>query len=173
MDLESCIPSLRCYARALLHDRADADDLVQDCLERAIARRHLWYGGTSTRPWLFRILRNLYLNQVRGRRAHPTPISLDELEFQPAGMEAPGAGITLREMQAALAVLDEEQRHVLTMVALTGMTYRECALALGAPSCRGSRARGPVSGRSWRVKLPPRESHCSGGSSDYPIRAAR
>ena len=133
MDLESCIPSLRCYARALLHDRADADDLVQDCLERAIARRHLWYGGTSTRPWLFRILRNLYLNQVRGRRAHPTPISLDELEFQPAGMEAPGAGITLREMQAALAVLDEEQRHVLTMVALTGMTYRECALALGVP----------------------------------------
>jgi RNA polymerase sigma-70 factor, ECF subfamily len=133
MDLESCIPSLRCYARALLHDRADADDLVQDCLERAIARRHLWYGGTSTRPWLLRILRNLYLNQVRGRRAHPTPISLDELEFQPAGMEAPGAGITLREMQAALAVLDEEQRHVLTMVALTGMTYRECALALGVP----------------------------------------
>jgi RNA polymerase sigma-70 factor, ECF subfamily len=132
-DLESCIPSLRCYARALLHDRADADDLVQDCLERAIARRHLWYGGTSTRPWLLRILRNLYLNQVRGRRAHPTPISLDELEFQPAGMEAPGAGITLREMQAALAVLDEEQRHVLTMVALTGMTYRECALALGVP----------------------------------------
>ena len=132
-DLETCIPSLRRYARALLHERADADDLVQDCLERAIARRHLWYGGTSTRPWLFRILRNLYLNQDRGRRAHPTPISLDELEFQPAGMEAPGAGISLREMQAALAVLDEEQRQVVTMVALTGMTYRECAMALGVP----------------------------------------
>ena len=57
----------------------------------------------STRPWLFRILRNLYLNQARARRARPVPISLDELESQPAGPEAQSSGVALREMQAALA----------------------------------------------------------------------
>lgn len=147
-DLETCIPSLRRYARALLDGQEDADDLVQDCLERAIARRHLWYGGGSTRPWLFRILRNLYLNQVRARRARPAPIPLDELERQPAGPEAQSSAVALREMQAALARLDEEQRQVVTMVALTGMTYRECAMALDIPvgtvMSRLARARGTL-----------------------------
>ena len=100
----------------------------------------------STRPWLFRILRNLYLNQARARRARPAPISLDELESQPAGPEAQSSRVALREMQAALAGLDEEQRQVVTMVALTGMTYRECAMALGVPvgtvMSRLARARG-------------------------------
>jgi len=145
-DLETSIPSLRRYARSLLHDQEDADDLVQDCLERAIARRYLWYGGSSTRPWLFRILRNLYLNQARARRARPVPISLDDLEGQPAGPEAQSSGIALREMQVALAGLADEQRQVVTMVALTGMSYRECAMALRVPvgtvMSRLARARG-------------------------------
>ena len=70
-DVESCIPSLRRYARALLHHAADADDLVQDCLERAIGRRHLWLGGETVRPWLFRIMRNIHAN--RARRLHGGP----------------------------------------------------------------------------------------------------
>ena len=92
-DLESCVPSLRRYARALLRHPDDADDLVQDCLERAIARRHLWYGGPSLRPWLFRIMRNLHANGIRACRARLAPEPLDAIERVPGRTRrrAPGS----------------------------------------------------------------------------------
>jgi RNA polymerase sigma-70 factor, ECF subfamily len=132
-DLESCIPSLRRYARALLHHPEDADDLVQDCLERAIGRRHLWYGGASVRPWLFRIMRNLSCNRARSRRARPVTESIDALRDEPAVDGAQTASLTLREMEAALGRLREDQREVVVMVALTGMSYQDCATALDLP----------------------------------------
>jgi RNA polymerase sigma-70 factor (ECF subfamily) len=132
-DVESCIPSLRRYARALVHHPDDADDLVQDCLERAIGRRHLWCGGASVRPWLFRIMRNLYTNQVRSRRAHTAAEPVEALREEPAEDGAQSARVTLGEMEAALATLSEEQRQVVLMVALSGMSYRDCATALGVP----------------------------------------
>jgi len=64
-DLEQAIPSLRRYARALLRDPERADDLVQDCLGRAVSRRHLWRGGGDLRSWLFRIEHNLLVNRRR------------------------------------------------------------------------------------------------------------
>jgi RNA polymerase sigma-70 factor, ECF subfamily len=132
-DLESCVPGLRRYARALLRHPDDADDLVQDCLERAIARRHLWYGGSSLRPWLFRILRNLHANGIRARRARPAPEPLDAAERVP-GEEGPqSVRVALREMEEALLRLSGEQREVVLMVALTGMSYQDCAAALGVP----------------------------------------
>ena len=132
-DLESCVPSLRRYARALVRHPDDADDLVQDCLERAIARRHLWYGGSSLRPWRFRILRNLHANGMRARRARPASEALDAAEHVPAESEAQSAWVALREMEEALARLSGEQREVVLMVALTGMSYQDCAAALGVP----------------------------------------
>ena len=132
-DLESCIPSLRRYARALLHHTEDADDLVQDCLERAIGRRHLWYGGSSVRPWLFRIMRNIYANQARSRRARPIPEPIDGLREEPAEDGGQATRVALREMEAALAALRDEQREVVLMVALSGMSYQDCASALGVP----------------------------------------
>ena len=116
-----------------MHDPNDADDLVQDCLERAIGRRHLWYGGATLRPWLFRIMHNLYSNQRRHRRAQPTPEPIDATTKGGAADEAQTARVSLREMQAALAALREEQRQVVVMVALSGMSYQECAAALGVP----------------------------------------
>ena len=132
-DLESCVPGLRRYARALLRHPDDADDLVQDCLERAIARRHLWYGGPSLRPWLFRIMRNLHANGIRARRARPASEALNAAEHVPAESEAQSAWVALREMEEALARLSGEQREVVLMVALTGMSYQDCAAALGVP----------------------------------------
>ena len=124
-DLESCIPSLRRYARALLHHPDDADDLVQDCLERAIGRRHLWCGGATVRPWLFRIMHNLYVNQLRHRRRQPGQEPLPGAWEEPAAEGAQTARVTLREMESALAGLREEQRQVVVMVAVTGMSYQE------------------------------------------------
>ena len=90
-DVESCIPSLRRYARALLHHAADADDLVQDCLERAIGRRHLWLGGDTVRPWLFRIMRNIHANHARRLHGGPAFEPIEGTEAEPADAVA-GAG---------------------------------------------------------------------------------
>lgn len=132
-ELESCVPSLRRYARALLHDPDGADDLVQDCLERALSRRHLWRGGLGLRPWLFRILHNIYANEIRTRRTRPTHQPIDSARDLPAGVADQDARLKLHEMELALNRLGEEQRQVILMVALTGLSYRGCADALDVP----------------------------------------
>ena len=132
-ELESCVPSLRRYARVLLRDVDAADDLVQDCLERALSRRHLWHGGLELRPWLFRILHNICVNEVRARRTQPLHHSIDSLANVPSGLDDHDAGLELQEMAAALDRLVEEQRQVVLMIALAGLSYRECAEALDVP----------------------------------------
>lgn len=132
-ELESCVPSLRRYARALLRDPDGADDLVQDCLERALSRRHLWHGGQGLRPWLFRILHNLYCNEIRARRTRPLHQPIDIACDPPATPHNQDARLELREMEKALDLLVEEQRQVILLVALTGLSYQECAEALGVP----------------------------------------
>ena len=84
------IPALRRYARCLLRDADSADDLVQDCLERALARRHLWRRGGSLRSWLFTILHNLHVNQQRNRRRRPMLVALC---WRALGDRGPGSGI--------------------------------------------------------------------------------
>ena len=133
-DLETSIPSLRRYARSLLHDLDDADGLVRDCLERALGRRHLCYRGATVRPWLFRIMHDLHTNQARKGCARPAPEPLDGIREEPAEDGARTARIALREMEAAVESLREEQRQVVVMVALTGMSYQDCATMLGVPS---------------------------------------
>lgn len=132
-ELESCIPSLRRYARSLLHDPEAADDLVQDCLERALGHRRLWRGGVSLRPWLFRIMHNIWANDVRRRAARPACQPMDAAAGLPEEGEPQMARLAVRDMARALALLPEEQRVVVLMVALSGMSYQECAEALGVP----------------------------------------
>jgi RNA polymerase sigma-70 factor (ECF subfamily) len=132
-DLESCIPSLRRYARTLERSADAADDLVQDCLERALTRRHLWRGGASLRPWLFRIMHNLHANQVRARRVRPEQRTIAETDPVPEIPEGQTAHVALREMQAALAALSQDQRRVVLLVALEGLSYQEVATVLDVP----------------------------------------
>ena len=70
-EIEGCVPALRRFARGLTHDADLADDLVQDTLERAIRKRDLWRPTGSLRAWLFRILVNVYRNDLRARRRIP------------------------------------------------------------------------------------------------------
>ncbi|HMR31036.1 MAG TPA: RNA polymerase sigma factor [Geminicoccaceae bacterium] len=131
-DLESCIPSLRRYARALLRDGERADDLVQDCLERALSRRHLWRGGPTLRPWLFRIMHNLHANQARAWSTRPRHDPIEEAALPPID-ESQTAHLALGEMAKALGSLPQEQARVVLLVALEGLSYQEVAEILDVP----------------------------------------
>jgi RNA polymerase sigma-70 factor (ECF subfamily) len=127
--LERWVPNLRRYARALTRNRDQADDLVQDCLERALSRRHLWKEDGNTRAWLFTIMHNIHANDTRRHAARPTAAPVEEAGLsQPASQSARIAGL---EMAAALEELPAEQQQVILLVALEGMSYGEIAELLG------------------------------------------
>jgi RNA polymerase sigma-70 factor (ECF subfamily) len=125
------IPRLRRYARALAGDQHAADDLVQDTLERAINKRHLWRPGSDLRAWLFAIMHNVFVNQLRSRQAHPED-ALDD-DVLPTVAPTDGARLEIRDLQTALALLPPEQREVVLLVGLEQLTYAEVASALGIP----------------------------------------
>jgi RNA polymerase sigma-70 factor (ECF subfamily) len=132
-DIEAEIPRLRRYARALTRDLIAADDLVQDCLARALGKLHLWQEGTDLRAWLFTILHNQYVNHVRRAVREGTAVALNESE--PLLTRAPQQGrrLELRDLQRAIAKLPEEQRSVILLVGLEGMRYEEVAAVLDVP----------------------------------------
>lgn len=122
------IPRLRRYARALLRGNLGAaDDLVQDCLERALSRLHLWRRGTDLRAWLFTLMHNLYVNQLRERGRD---VALEEL---PDAIGADSPHGRMRDIEQALGLLQPDQREILLMVTLEGLSYREVATVLGIP----------------------------------------
>ena len=128
--LVELIPRLRRYARALVGDRASADDLVQDTLERAWAKLHLYRRGTDLRAWLFTVMHNVHVNKVRATR--PTD-SLDD-EMPELALRAPqGDALMVRDLDRAIALLPSEQRTVLLLVTLEDMSYEEVARTLGIP----------------------------------------
>lgn len=126
------IPRLRRYARALTGERARADDLVQDTLERALVKFHLWQPGSDLRAWLFTIMHNVYINQLRAQPAGMTA-GLDDEAIQLAVRPTQSDLLEVRDLQAALLRLPEEQREVLLVVGLEQMTYEEAAGVLGIP----------------------------------------
>ncbi len=160
--LVELIPRLRRYARALVGERAAADDLVQDTLERAWAKLHLYRQGTDLRAWLFTVMHNVHVNKVRA--SHPTD-QLDDEMPELAQRASQGDALLVRDLDRSIALLPEEQRAVLLLVTLEEMSYEEVARTLGVPigtvMSRLSRAREklrvmmhgqPASGRLKVVK---------------------
>ncbi|HEX9489727.1 MAG TPA: sigma-70 family RNA polymerase sigma factor [Stellaceae bacterium] len=130
------IAALRRYARALLGDRIDADDLVQDCLARALSRAHLWRPGTDLRAWLFTILHNIHINNLRSRRAHVAAnedLSYGRTARAMAALPDQDARLELRDLERALDRIPDEQRQVLLLVGMEGMSYDEAARVVGVP----------------------------------------
>ena len=125
------IPRLRRYARAMLGDRAAADDLVQDTLERAWSRYALWRAGSDLRAWLFSIMHNLRVDQLR-RPSVPTH-SIDEDDFEVPTRATQADRLEVRDLESALRQLPDEQREVLLLVALEDLGYAEIASTLGIP----------------------------------------
>jgi RNA polymerase sigma-70 factor (ECF subfamily) len=130
--VQELIPRLRRYARALTGDRTAADDLVQDTLERAWNKLHLWRHGSDLRAWLFTIMHNVHVNQVRSRASSAT-VSLDDEAIDPPVRPTQADMLEVRDIDAALRRLPVEQREVLLLVALERMSYDEAARTLAIP----------------------------------------
>ncbi len=135
-DLMDHIPRLRRYARALIHNRELADDLVQDTLERALGRLAHFEAGTDLRAWLFTIMHNVFVNQLRKASARAPHLSFEEDGVAEAELAAPAAqmrSLEVRDLDYALQRLPAEQREVVLLVGLEEMSYAEVALALDIP----------------------------------------
>jgi RNA polymerase sigma-70 factor (ECF subfamily) len=130
--LEIQIPRLRRYARALTRDFSRADDLVQNCLTRAVAKQHLWRRGTDLRAWLFTILHHQHVNDIRCSIREGSRVVLEELPELTAQPDAI-AVLELRDLEAALGKLPIEQRQVILLLGLEGMSYDEVANVLNVP----------------------------------------
>lgn len=129
--IEAEIPHLRRYARALIGHSDEADDLVQACLERALSHAHQWNPARGLRPWLFRIQHNLYVSWLRRRdreygfhRRYPESGSVE------ANHEAT---LELSVVQDALNRLPGDQRTVILLIALEGLSYEEASEILDIP----------------------------------------
>ena len=141
-DIVGLIPRLRRYARALAGERSAAEDLVQDTLERAWSKFHLYRRGTDLRAWLFTVMHNVYVNQLRAAR--PT-VPLDDQMPELALPARETDTLVLRDLDAAIRRLPLEQREVLLLVALEDMSYEQAArtlqIPIGTVMSRLSRAR--------------------------------
>ena len=171
--IEAEIPRLRRYARALTRDVAAADDLVQDCLARALAKLHLWQEGTDLRAWLFTILHNQYVNQVRRAVREGMAVGLSETE--PMLTQAPNQGkrLELRDLERALAEVPAEQRAVVLLVGLEGMRYEDVAEMLGIPvgTVRSRLSRGRDALRRLMGILPDEEAEAATAEAGSANRA--
>ncbi|RYX91521.1 MAG: RNA polymerase sigma factor [Comamonadaceae bacterium] len=128
------IPSLRRYARVLTGDAWAADDLVQDTLERACTKWRLWTAGSDLRAWLFTLMHNVFINQVRrsaGQSAAGTAVSVEDVEHELTAPE-PATGPAL-DLQRCLLRLPEDQRIVLLLVTLEDLSYDDVAKITGVP----------------------------------------
>jgi RNA polymerase sigma-70 factor (ECF subfamily) len=127
-ELALFIPRLRRYARALTHNTAWADDLVQDTMERALNRQWLFRANSNLCSWLFTMLYRLYLNDAS--RHHRTHAVAEEDAPEPST----SGDMTLQlDLQQALGRLSAEHRAVILLVGLEQLSYKEAAQALGIP----------------------------------------
>jgi RNA polymerase sigma-70 factor, ECF subfamily len=127
------IAHLRRYARALTGDVARADDLVQDTLERAWIKFHLWQPALDLRPWLFSIMHNIYVNQVRAGIRRSRASASDDESFHPSTPPNQTDMLEVSELLACLSRLPPEQREVLLLVSLESLNYTQVGKILGIP----------------------------------------
>jgi RNA polymerase sigma factor (sigma-70 family) len=131
--IEPVIPALRRYARALVRNHAAADDLVQDCLERAVSHWRQRREGDA-HPWLFTILHNLAVNQFRRTKTRGTHIAIDEANEDDFGQDAvQEQKLMYQDVLNKLALLPEDQRAVLLLVAVEDLSYADAARVLDIP----------------------------------------
>ena len=158
--IEHLIPRLRRYARVLTRDVVAADDLVQDCLTRALGKIHLWEEGTDLRAWLFTILHHQHVSLLRRDARQRASIEVQKGDPRPALSPNQPARLELLDVERAIAKLPEEQRSVILLVGLEGMQYEEVALVANLPvgTVRSRVARGRESLRVMTGLFPNRHS---------------
>jgi RNA polymerase sigma-70 factor (ECF subfamily) len=158
-EIEGSIPALRRYAWSLLRNTDDADDLVQDCLVRALDRLATDPAISAVRPWLFTIMHNVFVSRWRTARRRHAMVHADPAEIADVsvGPEQDGA-LARRDLLAGLDQLTEDQRQVLLLASVEGLEYREVAAVLGIPvgtvMSRLSRARDSLHAHMDGAKRP-------------------
>lgn len=143
-DVVDLIPALRAFARTFHRDVSDADDLVQETLTKAIANIHQFQPGTAMKSWLFTIMRNSFYTKIRkvGREA---PALADDAAGRPAVLATQEWSARGHEIRGALERLPEQQREVIMLIGVLGVSYEEaaqiCGCAMGTIKSRLNRAR--------------------------------
>ena len=168
-DIEANLPNLRRYARSLTRAAVAADDLARECVARALAKLHLWTEGTDLRTWLFTILHNLYISQLRRAAREGTTLEWSDcapaLTFAPQQIER----LELHDLERAIMLLSKEQRTAVLLVGLTPANYREIASACDVPvgTVRSRLSRGRKTLRKLMGIVSPQLSRAS-----KPLRPA-
>lgn len=165
-ELIALLPRLRRFARTLCHNRDTADDLVQGACEKALGAADRFVPGTRLDSWMYRILQNLWIDRCRSSAARGPHVDLDAaLELQGSdGRQDTEAQLTLAKVRLAIAALPEEQRLVLALVSIEGLSYRDAAEQLGVPI-------GTVMSRLSRARS--KLMAVAGGAAAEPVAAAR
>lgn len=132
-ELKEALPSLWRYAYVLTRDRSRADDLVQDCAERALRKRHLWQADRPIRPWLAKMALNIHRNGLRTSAARHIHVAYDEADLSPHALPSAEQGLEAMEMLRRVDALPPEQREVLLLVVIDGLSYAEAASVLDIP----------------------------------------
>ena len=158
--IEALIPRLRRYARAMARDPVAADDLVQDCLVRALGKIHQWEKGTDLRAWLFTILHNQHVSVLRQAARQRASIELQQCNLGLALSPTQTVRLELRDLERAVAKLPEEQRSVILLVGLEGMSYDEAASVANVPvgTVRSRVSRGRETLRMMTELFPSRHA---------------
>jgi RNA polymerase sigma-70 factor (ECF subfamily) len=128
------LPRLRRHAVALLYDRADAEDLVQDCLEVALTKQDTLQDPARLRSWLFSILNNLFLMRLRTKARQGTALSIDTFADSLAASVSSEDREAAADLARAMGALSAEHRQILLLINVEGMSYDEAAAALRVPT---------------------------------------
>jgi RNA polymerase sigma-70 factor, ECF subfamily len=129
------LPRLRRFAYALTGNTELGDDLVQETCLRALSRVERWQPGSRLDSWMYRIAQNIWLDRMRANKVRGEVVDVDTVSELPGadGREVIESQLTLEEVDAALDRLPAEQRAVIALVCIEGVSYKEAADITGVP----------------------------------------
>ena len=131
-ELAALLPRMRRFARSITFHREDADDLVQVAMDRALGRSEQYTEGTRLDSWLFRIIRNAWIDEVRSR-VRRDALFVPEEEGEHVGHDATEAQQQRMAVHKAMSLLSDEHRIVVALVLVDGLPYKEAAEVLEIP----------------------------------------
>lgn len=132
-DLVTHVGALRRYARALVGNPVDADDMVQECLTRVLAQMRAWREVRDLRAYMFTTLHNVFVDNGRRKRSAGLEVPIDDVVGRLSTPATQNVRLEVRDMMDALAQLPREQREVVLLVGMEGMSYLEAAEVIGVP----------------------------------------
>jgi RNA polymerase sigma-70 factor (ECF subfamily) len=130
--IAALLPRLRRFGRTLAHSREDADDLVQMAIEKALVRTDQWTPGTRLDSWMFRIMQTTWIDELRSRERRAQTF-VEEAEGEHVGVNLSDAQVDAMSVRKAVAQLGDDQRAVVGLVLVEGLSYQEAAQVLDIP----------------------------------------